>query len=159
MQTRCPTCLRVETRANGVTTVLDHGGLRRPAEPDGLAAWRIIRVTLEGGPTVTACCDACTMPMVSEDGPSISWTIDLPSGGITVADGAIVGPSGSLSTDAAETLITQALVQKQSLALSLYQGAMFSWLIVPFMIWLAAMMCFSLFLCIGVPHGAAFMTR
>jgi hypothetical protein len=158
MQTRCPTCLRAETIEDGVSTVLVEGGLRRSAEPDGLASWRILRAALEGGPSVVGACAACELPVVG-DGEAIGWTITLPSGAVTVAGGAVTGPSGALTVDEAAALIEGALVTPPTLARTLYEGAMFSWLVVPFLVWIGAMFCFAGFLCIGVPHGAEFMPR
>ncbi|MCO4744261.1 MAG: hypothetical protein KC912_05695 [Proteobacteria bacterium] len=158
MQTRCPTCFRAESIEDGVTTVTVEGGLRRSAEPEGLASWRIVRRALEGGPAVVGRCSVCALPLHG-DGPAIAWTIALPSGDLKIADGKIAGKDGAVAIDDAEALIEAALVTPPTLARTLYEGAMFSWLIVPFFIWISAMFCFAGFLCIGVPHGAEFMPR
>lgn len=150
--------MRLETHTDGATTVVAPGGHRRPAEPEGIASWRIVRAAIEGGPAVIGPCPACGLPMIGDPGPSATWTIALPDGVITIADGLITGPSGPLSLDEAEQAIESALEDTKSLGKTAYQTAMFSWIIVWFMVWLMALSCFSLFLCVGVPHGAEFMS-
>lgn len=159
MQTRCPTCLREETHHDGQVTVVHEGGQRAAPKPTGLAEWAIVRASLDGGPAIFGPCAACGMPMTKDAGESSTWTIHLPDGELQISEGALSGPSGPLSSSQAQTWVETSLKVEKSLALALYQGAMFSWLIVPFLIWISAMICFGMFLCIGVPQGAEFMPR
>ena len=91
---RCETCFRTERRED--LTVIDVptlGGVRRPALPAGLAAWRTLRAS-ERPPV--AVCDGCGQPMFCVDGelPAMPrWEIVLPDGVVAL------GPDGRAIDD------------------------------------------------------------
>lgn len=157
MHTRCPTCLRTERHLDGQVEVLVVGGQRQPEPPQWLAEWRVLRESLDAGIGVAGPCGACGMPMLA-DGAAESWTLALPDGEVILEAGVLRAAGEEITVDAVEARV-QAASPKPSLAETLYHTAMFSWLIVPVILWFVAFSCFSAFLCIGVPQGAEFMPR
>lgn len=136
--------------------MLTEGGQRQPPEPRFVAEWEAVKAALADEQGFAGPCAACGMPMVGA--PGGSWTIQLPSGSLTIADGQFTGPQGVVDLATAEAMV-EAARPSPSLALRVFQTGLFAWLVVPLILWVCAFMCFSAFLCIGVPQGAEFMPR
>ena len=159
MQVTCSTCLRCEERTTEGVTVLDEGGQRRPATPVELSAWQVLREIAARGQVCAGPCEACGMPLHTEQGSAEPWTFELPNGALVIHGPEITLGDSAVSADRAESMIREAFERPASLAQRLFEGAMVTWLVVPFLIWICAMFCFGAFLCIGVPQGAEFMPR
>jgi hypothetical protein len=99
---RCDTCFRTERRQD--STVLDVptvGGVRRPALPGGLAAWRTLRGAQR--PAVAACA-GCGQPMFCIEGdlPAMPrWEVALPDGVVALGpDGRVIDADDAGDDDA-----------------------------------------------------------
>lgn len=99
------------------------------------------------------------MPMQATDGAPEPWSFELDNGPIIVTGNEIRHGDRAVSADTAEAMLRGAFERPAPLGQRVFEGAMVTWLVVPFLIWICAMFCFGAFLCIGVPQGAEFMPR
>lgn len=161
---RCASCFRTErwvrdsVKALCLEVVIE-GGDRRPAVAPPLAAWRTLRRSRAGeiGPVVGRC-PACGQPMIASDTsiPSLdTWDLETPGGTVRVG-AAIVGPDGPMTDDDAEAFMNRqyptrwltdppSRVAMQLLILPL--------LVVPMIVWIAAIVFLFGFLKNGAPSG------
>jgi hypothetical protein len=144
---RCPSCHRRERWTDGLHEVESPGGARRPTVHPELAAWRTVLAARRGQTDpVVGRCAGCEQPMI---GPAeaVPWTIHTPQGALVV-DGVISGPKGEMSLGDADFWVEEQLREQLEIrpALWLFQATVLSTMVVPFLLWVTAMVCFMTFI-------------
>jgi hypothetical protein len=147
---RCLSCHRVERRVAGAVVVEQPGGARRPADP-ARAAWDVVRRSLcaELGP-IAGVCGACGQPLVADEitAKRRAYTIALGDAVLTaVEDGSLVGPAGALTVEEADALVDAGVPRaRRQPFVGMFQGALLAVMIVPFVVWVLAIVVVVAFL-------------
>jgi len=117
---RCLCCHRIERRANGIVAVEQEGGARRPIDP-AREARDVVRRSLAGElGSIMGACPACGQPLVADERTAERQPYTLPA---EEPPGARRGP-----------------------LLGVFQGALLAAMIVPFLVWVLAIVVVVAFL-------------
>ncbi len=150
MIVRCLSCHRIERHEKGIVTVEQPGGARRPLDP-AREAWDIVRRSVTGalGP-LAGTCSACGQPLVADEITAARRRYAIALGGATLVvseDGTFTGPAGILTLDEADALVDAgAPSARREPLLRLFQGALLAVMIVPFVVWVLAIVVVVAFL-------------
>ena len=150
MIVRCLSCHRIERHTNGVVTVEQRGGARRPAE-SAREAWDVVRRSVVGalGP-IAGACPACGQPLVADDITAPRHRYAIAIGDATLVmneDATLTGPAGILTVDEGDALLDAGAPRvRPAPLLGVFQGALLAAMIVPFVVWVLAIVFVVVFL-------------